>query len=96
MAPVGGTRFSHPAGACAIAGHLQTWIESGYFRRYGGTRANPGGRFECFGGSKTRPSGISENRAPGPFRGAAQPGCRGGSRYVEGCRGFPYLKIEIF
>ena len=24
--------------------------------------------------------------------GAQRPGCRGGSRYVEGCRGFPYLK----
>ena len=23
-------------------------------------------------------------------------GCRGGSRYVEGCCGFPYLKIESF
>ena len=22
-------------------------------------------------------------------------GCRGGSRYVEGCWGFPYLKIEM-
>ena len=30
------------------------------------------------------------NRAPS---GAQRPGCRGGSRYVEGCRGFPYLNI---
>ena len=28
-------------------------------------------------------------RAPS---GAQRPGCRGGSRYVEGCQGFPYLK----
>ena len=30
-----------------------------------------------------------------PFQGAAAMVCRGGSRYVEGCRGFPYLKKFI-
>ena len=28
--------------------------------------------------------------------GTAQVGCRGGSRYVEECWGFPYLKVKKF
>ena len=34
---------------------------------------------------------TSRVRIPGPFRGAAAR-VQGGSRYVEGCRGFPHLK----